>query len=300
MRGIGEEAFLGCSGLTEIALPKQVISVFTGAFQKCINVKNVTVSSPNTVISSRVFQGITGKVFLSAKNTKNLTSIFWFWKDNPKKISVVTWKKGISNIEVMENTFEYSRIHSLVVPSATKKFTMWQQEMMLCDYLVVPGKDTIVSKDTIMGDDPNSYYVNAKAIVLRKGSKLEKYARKFKRPCIETIHLSEEADKPTLEEGEHYTEKNVGMKRVKIIVVEAPKKIKATTEAHLLKWKPQKRDLKYQIFYSKKKGGKYSKIATTKSGLYEVKKKGYYKIRGVKKLYDAEWKGAMSDVVGFR
>lgn len=53
MKSIGRYAFQGCTGLTELTLPKSVKSIGDGAFADCSGLEKITVESGNSRYDSR-------------------------------------------------------------------------------------------------------------------------------------------------------------------------------------------------------------------------------------------------------
>ena len=50
---IGEDAFIGCHGLTSIEIPASVTSICDGAFQSCSGLESISVAPENTIYDSR-------------------------------------------------------------------------------------------------------------------------------------------------------------------------------------------------------------------------------------------------------
>ena len=62
---IGNNAFLGCTGLTNIKIPNSVIAIGESAFEGCSKISSIVIPNKVTVIESRVFDGCTNLVDVS-------------------------------------------------------------------------------------------------------------------------------------------------------------------------------------------------------------------------------------------
>ena len=65
---IGESAFLGCRGMTELTLPNSVRSIGKYAFDSCTGLTNLALPSSVTSIGSAAFQGCSGLTELTLPN----------------------------------------------------------------------------------------------------------------------------------------------------------------------------------------------------------------------------------------
>lgn len=66
---IGESAFLGCRGMTELTLPNSVRSIGKYAFDSCTGLTNLALPSSVTSIGSAAFQGCSGLTELTLPNS---------------------------------------------------------------------------------------------------------------------------------------------------------------------------------------------------------------------------------------
>ena len=73
MRGIGDEAFRGCSGLTSVTIPDSVTSIGGHAFNGCSALTSVTIPDGVTYIGSSAFSGCSGLTSVTIGN--GVTSI---------------------------------------------------------------------------------------------------------------------------------------------------------------------------------------------------------------------------------
>ena len=70
---IGDDAFCGCEGLTNITIPKSVTSIGAGAFAGCTGLTNITIPNSVTSIGAGAFVGCTGLTNVTIPNS--VTSI---------------------------------------------------------------------------------------------------------------------------------------------------------------------------------------------------------------------------------
>ena len=64
---IGDEAFYGCSGLTEITIPNSVTSIGESAFRDCIGLTEVTIGNSVTSIGYKAFGYCSGLTSIKSK-----------------------------------------------------------------------------------------------------------------------------------------------------------------------------------------------------------------------------------------
>ena len=58
---IGNFAFSGCTGLTDITIPNSVTEIGVGAFRGCTGLTNITIPNSVTEIGGGAFDGCTGE-----------------------------------------------------------------------------------------------------------------------------------------------------------------------------------------------------------------------------------------------
>ena len=69
---IGNYAFSGCPGLTEIIIPNSITDIGASAFQECISLTSITIPNSVTTISAYVFKGCTRLASISIPNSVTL------------------------------------------------------------------------------------------------------------------------------------------------------------------------------------------------------------------------------------
>ena len=92
---IGNEAFLGCTGLTNVTIPGSVIAIGDGAFEDCTSLSNAAIPSNVTSIGSNAFYncpGLTG-VTIPGGLTNIAAGVFAY-----TSLTNVTIPSGVTNI----------------------------------------------------------------------------------------------------------------------------------------------------------------------------------------------------------
>lgn len=101
VQAIGEEAFVGCTGLTSIAIPNNVTSINYGAFKGCTGLTSIVIPNNVTSISDCVFEFCSGLTSIEIPN--NVKSIGSLAFDGCSNLSSVNIPDGITTIDT--NTF---------------------------------------------------------------------------------------------------------------------------------------------------------------------------------------------------
>lgn len=70
VKAIGDRAFWGCSGLTEVVFPASLVSVGDNAFYNCSGLRELTIPSTLGYIGSYAFRGCTGLMGVTFENTQ--------------------------------------------------------------------------------------------------------------------------------------------------------------------------------------------------------------------------------------
>ena len=68
MTSIGNDVFIGCSGLTSIIIPESVTSIGSSAFSQCTSLTSVTIPNGVTSIGDYTFQGCSGLTSVTIPN----------------------------------------------------------------------------------------------------------------------------------------------------------------------------------------------------------------------------------------
>ena len=112
---IGDSAFQGCSGLTELTLPNSITSIGNSAFQGCSGLTELTLPNSITSIGNSAFQGCSGLTELTLPNS--ITSIWEGAFFGCSGLTELTLPNSVKNIG--ESAFEgCSGVTELTLPSS--------------------------------------------------------------------------------------------------------------------------------------------------------------------------------------
>ena len=103
VRGIGADAFSGCSALTSVTIPNGVTSIGDGAFFDCTSLTNMTIPNSVTIIESSAFKNCT-----SLTSVKLPSALQWIDSEmfsNCVRLTSVTIPKSVTSIG--EKAFYY-------------------------------------------------------------------------------------------------------------------------------------------------------------------------------------------------
>ena len=92
MTNIGDSAFEGCTGLTEIIIPDGVTSIGASAFEECTGLTGIIIPDGVTSIGDRVFSGCSGLTSIIISN--NVTSV---------GDSAFSYCSGLTNITIPDS-----------------------------------------------------------------------------------------------------------------------------------------------------------------------------------------------------
>jgi len=120
---IGERAFQGCSGLTEITIPSSVTSIGAAAFKNCSGLTEITILNGMTSIGESAFQGCSGLTEITIPNS--VTSIGESAFSGCKHLHMLTIENSQTNI-ITGNyyerpSFEFCDIETINAPEEWKK-----------------------------------------------------------------------------------------------------------------------------------------------------------------------------------
>ena len=93
---IGNAAFYGCSGLTEITIPASVTSIGNGAFTNCSGLTEITIPDGVTSVDWNVFSGCSGLTEITIPD--GVTSIPNYTFQNCSGLTEITIPAGANNI----------------------------------------------------------------------------------------------------------------------------------------------------------------------------------------------------------
>ena len=101
VKGIGKEAFWGCSGLTSVTIPESVTSIGQSAFSSCSSLTSVTIPNGVTSIEQSAFSGCSSLTTVTIPNS--VTSISQYAFNNCSGLTSVTIPNSVTTIG--ERTF---------------------------------------------------------------------------------------------------------------------------------------------------------------------------------------------------
>ena len=115
---IGEDAFSGCEGLTEIVIPSGVNVIANHAFQDCEALSKIVIPSGVTSIETGVFSGCVNLKSVSIPSTVISIGVYAF--QNCSSLVAVEIPTSVTTIE--DNTFfRCSGLNSITIPSSVTK-----------------------------------------------------------------------------------------------------------------------------------------------------------------------------------
>ena len=141
--GIGDNAFSGCTGLTEVVLPSTLTYIGYDAFNGCVGLTKINLPLKLTSIGYSAFYGCTGLTELTLP--KNLSTIGYAAFKGCTGLTNVTLQRGIKTIS--SNTFSgCTSLSSVTIPASVN--TIYGEAFAGCTSLnnvVIPN--SVVSMD---------------------------------------------------------------------------------------------------------------------------------------------------------
>ena len=117
VKSIGDNAFNGCSGLTNVDIPSSVTSIGSSSFYNCSGLTNVDIPSSVTSIGNHAFDCCTG--LTSVTIPEGVTSINEFAFASCHNLTSVTIPEGVTSIGKYAFVFCVS-LRSVTIPSSVK------------------------------------------------------------------------------------------------------------------------------------------------------------------------------------
>ena len=125
---IGNNAFWGCSGLTDIVIGSGVKSIEWYAFYNCANLTKITClpMTPPTITSNNTFSNYSAELYVQA-GCKSTYQSANFWRDfNIKEIFIPSTSIALNKTSVtLKATKTFSLIATVFPETATNKSVTW-------------------------------------------------------------------------------------------------------------------------------------------------------------------------------
>ena len=119
---IGDEAFYGCSGLTNVTIPTSITNIGHGAFAFCGNLGSVTI--PDSVTNVGICAFLSCSNLTSATIGANVTSIGISTFDSCASLTNVTIPNGVTNVgsSAFQNC---ARLGSVMIPASVTNIGLY-------------------------------------------------------------------------------------------------------------------------------------------------------------------------------
>lgn len=167
---VGEEAFSGCIGVTDITLPAGVKELENGAFSGCSGLLNITIPEGITDIGTDAFYGCSSLVSVTlpqgiSEMNQNLFS-------GCSSLTDIDIPKGVMQID-SQAFYGCSSLNNVMIPSGVAELEggVFEQCSNLTT-ITLPASVTVIGEDTFEGDKN----INLNVI---SGSYAEEYAKEY-------------------------------------------------------------------------------------------------------------------------
>ena len=117
---IGDDAFSGCTGLTEMTIPDAVTRIGDDAFRDCVSLTDVTIPDSVTDVGSSAFSGCTGLTSVTIPDSMTKINSFLFF--GCTGLTDVTIPDSVTDI-VYKAFSNCSSLKSFRLPAGVKSFT---------------------------------------------------------------------------------------------------------------------------------------------------------------------------------
>jgi len=155
---IGDSAFSGCTGLTNVGIPASVTSIGKNAFYRCTGLTSITIPSGVTSIGDEAFEGCTG--LTSVTIPSGVTSIGNATFFGCPKLASVTIPDGVTTIGWQAFEHDWCLTSVTIPPSVT---TIASMAFMECPLVTVsiPASVTNIGSKAFYDCKLSSVIVNA-------------------------------------------------------------------------------------------------------------------------------------------
>lgn len=140
---IGGNAFFNCIGLTSMTIPDSVTSIGTYAFQNCSGLTSLTISSSLTSINDCTFSGCSGLTSVSIPGS--VTSIEWSAFSGCSNLAEVTIPNSVSSIG--QTAFsDCTSLTSVTIPASVTSIGMKAFSSSGLTSVTIPGSVTSMGR----------------------------------------------------------------------------------------------------------------------------------------------------------
>lgn len=140
---IGGDAFFNCIGLTSMTIPNSVTSIGTYAFQNCSGLTSLTISSSLTSINDCTFSGCSSLTSVTIPGS--VTSIEWSAFSGCSNLAEVTIPNSVSSIG--QTAFSYcTSLTSVTIPASVTSIGMKAFSSSGLTSVTIPGSVTSMGR----------------------------------------------------------------------------------------------------------------------------------------------------------
>ena len=308
---IGSSAFAEDGALTEVKLGAKLMSIGSYAFTRCTQLKKLAIQSSRVRIGEFAFGAMIdgdkransslisislpnkfyGQLMEECFNSYMGTEFTWpeflgkkeseaFLK-RALNLRMIRFPKGIKKIYIpADSLWTEAKVKKLVIPEGVKLAKLERQNYPL-DRLIVKGKKTVINTQEKNID----HEIPAAEMIAPDDSKAAAYAKK----CVFYAEQTEEWP---------YQDSDQNTYDINFVGISVPSQPKVKQKNRKLMLGKRKKC--YEIFYKSSKNGSYKKAKTTKKKSVTWRKKGYVKVRVVRKTYGETWHGEWSNVLDIK
>ena len=152
---IGDEAFYGCSSLTNITIPNSVTSIGNSAFNYCRGLTNITIPDSVTSIGSSAFSSCSSLTSITIpEGVTSIGSHAFGWCDSLTNITIpdsvtsignsaFSWCSSLTNINVSDNNKNYSSVSGVLFNKDKTEIIIYPEGKKDINYSIPEGVTSI-------------------------------------------------------------------------------------------------------------------------------------------------------------